>query len=100
MLTPENIAKMSNATGLIPGRSSAVPLTDLYKEGGPLAGIVAFPKAFAVIRPATPAYGTIRVKFEEAAQAIANGADVQDMLDDAVTAIDADIAANNGYGFK
>ena len=40
------------------------------------------------------------MKFEEAAQAIANGANVADTLDDAVTAIDADIKANNGYGFK
>ena len=100
MMKPENVAKISNATGLIPGRSSAVPMADLYKEGGPLAGIVAFPKAFAVIRPPTPAYGTIRVKFQDAAQAIANGADVRDTLDDAAAAIDADIAANNGYGFK
>lgn len=100
MIEPENIAKMSNATGLIPSRTSAVPLTDLYREGGPLAGITAFPKAFAVIRPPTPAYGNISVKFEEAAMAIANGANVADTLDDAVTAIDADIAANNGYGFE
>ena len=25
---------MSNATGLIPSRTSAVPMADLYKEGG------------------------------------------------------------------
>jgi multiple sugar transport system substrate-binding protein len=100
MMSPENVAKISNVTGLIPGRSSAVPLADLYKEGGPLAGIVAFPQAFAVIRPPTPAYGTIRVKFQDVAQAIANGADVRDTLDDAATAIDADIEANSGYGFK
>jgi multiple sugar transport system substrate-binding protein len=100
IMKPENVAKISNATGLIPGRSSAVPMADLYKEGGPLAGIVDFPKAFAVIRPPTPAYGTIRVQFQDAAQAIANGADVRDTLDDAAAAIDADIAANSGYGFK
>ena len=100
IMKPENVAKISNATGLIPGRSSAVPMADLYKEGGPLAGIVAFPSAFAVIRPPTPAYGTIRVQFQDAAQAIANGADVRDTLDDAAAAIDADIEANSGYGFK
>jgi multiple sugar transport system substrate-binding protein len=100
MLSPESIAKISNATGLIPGRTSAVPMTDLYKEGGAMAGITAFPKAFAVIRPPTPAYGNISVKFEEAAMSIANGANVAGTLDDLVTQIDADIKANNGYGFK
>ncbi len=100
MLQPKNIASMSNATGLIPGRLSAVPMTDLYRKGGPLSGITAFPSAFAVIRPPTPAYGKISVTFEEAAMAIANGANVEDTLDTAAAAIDADIAANNGYGFK
>jgi multiple sugar transport system substrate-binding protein len=75
-------------------------MTDLYKDGGPMAGITAFPRAFAVIRPPTPAYGNISVTFEEAAMAIANGANVADTLDDAVTRIDADIEANGGYGFK
>ena len=100
LLQPENIGKISNATGLIPGRSTAVPFSDAYKEGAPLAGITAFPSNFAEIRPPTPAYSNISVKFEEAAMAIANGANVQDTLDDAVTAIDADISANDGYGFE
>lgn len=100
MLKPDNIAKMSNATGLIPSRASAAAMTDLYKEGAPLAGITAYPKAFAVIRPPTPAYGNISAKFEEAAMGIANGANVEDFLDDAAAAIDADIKANNGYGFQ
>lgn len=100
LLQPENIGKISNATGLIPGRSTAVPFSDSYKEGAPLAGITAFPSNFAEIRPPTPAYSNISVKFEEAAMAIANGANVQDTLDDAVTAIDADISANDGYGFE
>ncbi len=100
MMKADNIAKMSNATGLIPSRASAVAGANLYKEGGPMAGITAYPKAFAVIRPPTPAYGNISVKFEEAAMAIANGANVADTLDEAVTSIDADIKANNGYGFK
>ena len=90
---------MIDATGLIPARLSAAPMTELYSEDGPLGILVDFSNAFAIIRPPTPAYGVIRDVFRESAQAISHGADVQDTLDDAVDTIDADIIANDGYGF-
>lgn len=99
MLMPENVAAMSDATGLIPSRLSAAPMTELYSEDGPLTVLTEFSHAWAVLRPPTPAYGVIRNEFRKAAQAIANGADVRDSLDDAVDIIDADIKAHDGYGF-
>jgi multiple sugar transport system substrate-binding protein len=99
LVQPENVVTMSNITGLIPGRLSASAMTDLYGEDGALNILVEFSNQWAVIRPPTPAYGTIRNVFREVAQAIANGADVQNTLDDAVDTIDADIEANDGYGF-
>ena len=99
MLEPERVAAAADATGLIPARISAAPLTELYSEDGPLGILVEFSNEFAIVRPPTPAYGVIRDVFREAAQEIAHGADVQDTLDDAVDQIDADIAANDGYGF-
>jgi multiple sugar transport system substrate-binding protein len=99
LLTPELVAQYSDVTGLIPARLSAAPMTVNYSPEGPLGVMVQFSNAFAVIRPPTPAYAVISNEFTTAAQAIINGADVQNTLDDAVDAIDADIADNNGYGF-
>jgi multiple sugar transport system substrate-binding protein len=99
ILEPEQVAANANTLGLIPGRPSAAPMTEYYGEGGPLQILVDFSNEFAVIRPPTPAYGVIRNEFRTAAQAIANGADPQDTLDDTVDIINADIEANDGYGF-
>ncbi|MCK4897327.1 MAG: hypothetical protein KAS38_01010, partial [Anaerolineales bacterium] len=49
--------------------------------------------------PPTPAYLSAALSFEKAMADIANGADVIDALDAAVDEIDADIEANDGYGF-
>jgi multiple sugar transport system substrate-binding protein len=99
LLTPELVAQYSDVTGLIPARLSAAPMTINYNSDGPLGIMVQYSNSFAVIRPPTPAYAVISNQFASAAQAIVNGADVQDTLDDAVDAIEADIADNNGYGF-
>jgi multiple sugar transport system substrate-binding protein len=74
-------------------------MTVNYSAEGPLGIMVEFSNVFAIIRPPTPAYAVISNEFTTAAQAIVNGANVQDTLDDAVDAIDADIAENDGYGF-
>jgi multiple sugar transport system substrate-binding protein len=74
-------------------------MTINYNSDGPLGIMVQYSNSFAVIRPPTPAYAVISNQFASAAQAIVNGANVQDTLDDAVDAIEADIADNNGYGF-
>ena len=75
-------------------------MTEMYQEGGPLAVFFDLSQAQAVIRPPTPAYTNIALTFINAMLDIANGADVQTTLDAAVDEIDADIAANDGYGFS
>jgi multiple sugar transport system substrate-binding protein len=99
-MEPENVASMSDQTGLIPARLSAAPLTANYGEGGALSIFVDISNAFAIMRPPTPGYPVIASTFENAAREIALGADVQNTLDDAVDTIDQDIADNNGYGFS
>ena len=99
ILQPEYVAAMSDATGLLPATASAAPLTQNYGEGGAENIYVQISNMWAVMRPETPAYPVISSSFENAAREIALGADVQDMLDQAVDAIDQDIADNNGYGF-
>ena len=99
ILAPERLAEFSESRTSIPARSDARPFTTKWKEGAPLAVFYDFTKAEGLIRPPTPAYPKIAKIFEKAAADIANGANVQSTLDKAVDEIDADIKANNGYGF-
>ncbi len=99
ILDPARVAAISDAQTTIPASDAARALTTKFVEGGPLAIFYDLSKAQAVIRPPTPAYATIAKVFEKAAADIANGADVAATLDAAVDEIDADLAANDNYGF-
>ncbi len=99
IMQPEQVAAMSDATGLIPATAAGAELTENYGPDGELSIFVDISNRFSVMRPPTPAYPTITSTFEEAAREIALGADVQDTLDDAVDTIEQDIADNDGYGF-
>jgi multiple sugar transport system substrate-binding protein len=99
-ITPENIARMSEATGLIPTSLAAADLTESYAEGGPFRSFFDIAQAFARVRPETPGYLTISSQFEQAGLSIRDGGNVQDALDDAVDNIEQDIADNSGYGFE
>ena len=98
-LTPENIAFMSEATGLIPTSLAAADLTEAYAEGGPFRSFFDMAEAFALVRPETPGYLTISSQFEQAGLSIRDGGNIQDALDDAVDSIEQDIEDNGGYGF-
>jgi len=100
LLAPENSAAISDATGLIPARISGAEMTENYGMGGPLNIFVEISNAYSMMRPPTPGYPVIASTFENTAREIALGADVQDMLDDAVDTIEQDIADNDGYGFE
>jgi multiple sugar transport system substrate-binding protein len=99
ILQPEYVAAMSDVTGLIPATAGGAALTENYGEDGALRIFVEESSAWSVMRPETPAYPIISSEFEKAMTEIALGADVQDMLDAAVDAIEQDIADNDGYGF-
>lgn len=98
MLQPDQMVIMTDNNGAIPSRISVLEADEDYAEGGfkaiyfqQLAGGVAVP------RPITPAYPVISSEFIRAVDEIAAGADVQEALDTAVDAIDADIEDNDGY---
>ena len=93
------LAAFSDGIGLIPATKSAAGMSENYSEGGPMEVFFELSKTQAVIRPPTPGYATMALVFEKALADIANGADVQDTLDDAVDEINDDIEANGGYGF-
>ncbi|HWA20638.1 MAG TPA: extracellular solute-binding protein [Devosia sp.] len=94
------LAQFSDAIGLIPATSTAAELTTNYKTGGPLHGFFALSQQQATLRPVTPAYVVISPEFTKAAADIADGGNVEDILDTAADNITADIEKNGGYGFK
>lgn len=93
------LAEFSDGIGLIPATAEATAMTKNYAEGGPLAVFFDLSERQALIRPPTPAYPVAALIFKKALSDIANGADVQDTFDAAVDEIDANVEANNGYGF-
>lgn len=99
VMQPENIALMSETTGLVPTTAAAADLTENYKEGGPFRVFYEMSDRFALLRPSTPGYLRISSEFEQAGLKIRDGGSVQDALDDAVDAIDQDIADNKNFGF-
>lgn len=99
VMAPENVALMSKTTGLVPTTAAGAALTETYAEGGPYRVFFDMADRFAVLRPATPGYLRISSEFEQAGIKIRDGANVQDTLDDAVDAINQDIADNSNYGF-
>ncbi len=98
MMDPGYVAELAVATGNIPARRSAAPDVPDYAEDGPMR-VFLDEKEWVVMRPETPAFPIITSEFGNAAREIANGAPVQETLDNAVIAIDQDIADNDGYGF-
>ncbi|WP_129337852.1 extracellular solute-binding protein [Cellulomonas endophytica] len=93
----EYITQFSDNQIVIPATEEAEAASANFAEGAPLRPFVDL-TPFAVLRPPTPAYAVISSTFERAAKDIMSGADVPSTLDQAVLDIDADIAANDGYG--
>lgn len=97
-LQPEEIAAMAEGAGMIPASEEGAALTKEYREGGRWRFLYDYSEAHARLRPETPAYPIISSVFERAARDIRDGADVQGALDEAVDAIERNIADNRGYG--
>ncbi len=98
LLEPEEVLAITRANGAVPARRSAIERSARYRPGGPLHLFVRqLTEGYAVPRPRTPAYPVISAAFAEAFRDIRNGRDVQAALDEAVRAIDRDIADNRGY---
>ncbi|NCD18905.1 MAG: extracellular solute-binding protein [Actinobacteria bacterium] len=95
---PEYIAAFADKQIVIPATEAGTELSEYFGEDGVLRPFTELTQ-FAVLRPETPAYAVISTTFGTAAMDIMNGADVQQILDQAVKDIDADIQNNDGYGF-
>ncbi|MCX5260097.1 sugar ABC transporter substrate-binding protein [Streptomyces canus] len=99
LLKPDQIRRMSVANGAIPATHSAVRLSPEYAEGGAeRLFIEQLTDGVARPRPRTPAYPAITEAFSRAFPKIMiDRAPVKATLDEAVEAIDKDLAAHDGY---
>ncbi|MEL6662432.1 MAG: extracellular solute-binding protein [Pseudomonadota bacterium] len=98
LMTPEEIAAMSEAAGMIPVTEEAASLTTRFNEDGEWRVFFELMQRFAKERPESPAFATISNAYLRAMQDIMNGKDVRDALDDAVDDIEQVIEDNDGYG--
>ncbi len=80
-LADEYVADYANQTGLIPATDAAAELTENYATDGALRMMVDYSKAYAVLRPETPAYTVIASVFGQYTGDIIHGGDVQESLD-------------------
>jgi multiple sugar transport system substrate-binding protein len=99
MISTGEMAELSRATGLVPVSREAAALTRHYREGGDWRLFFDFAQRYGVPRPATPAYPAVSAAFEKALAGLRGGQEPAEALDEAVEAIEQNIARNNGYGF-
>jgi len=99
VLSPPEMAEMSRMTGLVPVSAAAAALTEHYRSGGDWRVYFDFAARYALPRPATPAYPAISAAFEKAMADLRGGKEPAEAMDEAVEAIEYDLARNNGYGF-
>ncbi len=99
MMQDKYLVAFSDAINNIPATPSAAADSKNFSPGAPFEIFFEYSAAQATLRPPTPAYLSAALTFEKALADIANGADVVDTLDAAADEINADIEANDGYGF-
>lgn len=99
LISHEEIALFSNATGTIPTSVAAAAATTGYRPGGAQRDFFEFARTLAVPRPATPAYPMISSSFERAMKDVREGGDAAEALDRAVEAIQQHLRRNQNHGF-
>lgn len=108
LMSPDEVLRMADANGAVPGTRSALARSELYGEDAPLRIFAdqllgscgdgkPEPGCYAVPRPATPAYPVLTASFGNAVSAALAGDDPRPLLVTAAEAVDRDIAANDGY---
>nr|WP_306820001.1 extracellular solute-binding protein [Streptomyces sp. DSM 40750] len=98
LLRPDEILRMTDVNGGIPATGTAVERTEAFAEAGPgRLYIEQLRDGAARPRPQTPAYPAITEAFARAFAKIMRGAAVQPTLDEAVRAVDKDLADHSHY---
>lgn len=100
LMQDEYLVAYSDALGNFPATQAATDASKHFGEGGVLRPLAEISREFAMIRPVTPGYAVISSVYDKALHDIMAGADVQAAFDQAAKDIDANITANDGYGFN
>ena len=98
-LDKKYLAEMAEKQNVIPATEEAAAMVDGWEPGGAKRFFLDESAAFATLRPPTPGYPFLTTTFAKAAQDIISGGDPKKILDQAVSDIDADLKANDYYGF-
>lgn len=100
LLQPDEIVRMANANGAIPGTRSAIRRSPRFADGGrEQLYIQQLESGVARPRPQTPAYPAITAAFRRAAEEILlRGGRVRPALDAAAVSIERDLAGHQYYG--
>lgn len=98
-LDTKYFVQYAEALNLIPTTGAAAEQIPAYAEDGENRIFLEMADRFAVPRPETPAYQFISSVFQKATTDILAGGDPQQILDRAVSEIDADIRENGNYEF-
>ena len=97
-MSSEQVATYADTTGYVPSRTSAIPLSATYGEGGEGEIFAKLAECCAIVRPVHPAYPVITSAWSQAVVNVLSGdVDVKAELDRAAQTIDQDIADNDGY---
>ena len=99
LISPQEIASLADATGLMPTSEAAADASQSYRRGAFGRNFFEFARALAVVRPETPGYPMISSAFERALKEAREGVDSAEALDRAVEAIAQDLKRNRNYGF-
>lgn len=100
LLSPKEIAAMSDARSLVPTTEAGADASRDFRVDAPLRQLYEYAQAYAVKRPETPGYPKISAALEKAFQDIKYGKNVEQALDIAAASINYDIGRNRGYGFR
>jgi multiple sugar transport system substrate-binding protein len=98
-LNKKYLAAMAEKQSVIPATEEAAAMVDGWQPGGAKRFFLDESAKYALIRPPTPGYPFLTTTFAKAAQDIIAGGDPKKILDQAASDIDADLKANNSYGF-
>jgi multiple sugar transport system substrate-binding protein len=98
-LDKKYLAEIVEKQNNVPATEEAAAMVDGWEPGGAKRFFLDESAKYAMIRPPTPGYPFLTTTFAKAAQDIIAGGDPKQILDQAVADIDADLKANNYYGY-
>lgn len=108
LLSTDEVLRIAEANGAVPGTQAALAASDLYRPGGPLTLFAdqlvrscgAGPpdrECVAVPRPLTPGYGPLTSQFAQAVAVALRGEDPRPALADAARFVGEDLEVNDHY---